>query len=164
MACGLVLRQCTDYLRLRLEGQERWEQTSNKQDILELIKSIKSLSQKYDEDAEYHHVAYHTLLCRFMLFRQGGSSNLEYKQQFKEQIEVNEVYNGRVLFGNRLGATARQISTLRLDADIRADVEKAQASARGKYLATSFLLNSDRRRYGELILSLKNGYAKQQNN
>ena len=62
MSYGLVLGQCTDYLRSRLEGQERWEQTLNKQDLLELINSINSLSHKYDEDTEYHHVAYYTLL------------------------------------------------------------------------------------------------------
>ena len=31
-------------------------------------------------------------------------------------------------------------------------------------MATAFLIGSDRRRYGELILSLKNDYAKQQKN
>ena len=80
-AYGLVLRKCTDYLRSNLEGQERWEQTSNKQDLLELIKSIKSLLHKYDEDTEYHHKAYHTLLRRFMLFRKGDYRNSEYKQK-----------------------------------------------------------------------------------
>ena len=44
-AYSLVLGQCTDYLQLRLEGQEGWEQTPNKRDLMELIKSIKSLSQ-----------------------------------------------------------------------------------------------------------------------
>ena len=68
-AYGLVLGKFTDYLRSRLERQERWEQTLNERDLLELIKIIKSLSHKYDEDTEYHHVVYHTLLCRFMLFR-----------------------------------------------------------------------------------------------
>ena len=43
-------------------------------------------------------------------------------------------------------------------------MEKAHISARGKKLATAFLLSSVRRRYGELILSLKNDYAKQQRN
>ena len=57
-----------------------------------------------------------------------------------------------------------EIATLGLDAEIKGDVKKAQASARGKYLATAFLLSSDRRRYSELILSLKNDYAKQQKN
>ena len=56
-AYGLVLGKCTDYLQSRLEGQERWEQTSNEWVLLELIKSIKSLLQKYDKDKEYHHVA-----------------------------------------------------------------------------------------------------------
>ena len=113
------------------------------------------MSQKYDKDTEYHHVAYHTLLCSFMLFQQGDYINSEYKQGFKEQIEVLEAYNGGVLFGNIPGATARDIVTLGLDADIEGYVEKSQASARRKYLATAFLLSSDRRWYIELILSLK---------
>ena len=83
-----MLRQCTDYLWSRLEGQERWEHTSNEQNLLELINTIKSLSHIYDEDTEYHHVAYFTLFCQFMLFWKGDYSNLEYKQIFKEQIEV----------------------------------------------------------------------------
>ena len=43
-------------------------------------------------------------------------------------------------------------------------MEKYQTAGRGKYLATAFLLSSERHRYGELTLSLKNDYAKQQRN
>ena len=49
-----------------------------------------------------------------------------------------------------------------LNAETEGDAEKAHVLARGKYLATAFLISSDRRQYGELILSLKNEYAKQQ--
>ena len=44
---------------------------------------------------------------------------------------------------------------LGLNAETEGDVEKTQILARGKYLATAFLVRSDRRRYGELIMSLK---------
>ena len=74
-ACGLVIGQCTDYLRSCIEGQEVWEETPNERDLLGLIKSIKSLSHKYDEDMGYHHIVYHTLFRRFMLFRKGDCSN-----------------------------------------------------------------------------------------
>ena len=68
---GLVLWQCTEYLRSRLEGQKKWETTSNERDQIELLKTFKSLSHKYDKDTEYHHVVYHTLLHRLMIFCQG---------------------------------------------------------------------------------------------
>ena len=103
---------------------------------------------KYDGGTEYHHAAYHTLLCRFILFRQGDYSNSEYKQRFKEQVEVLEVYNKRILFGNSPGDTAREIAMLGLNAETKGDVEKAQVSARRKYFATVFILSLDRRRYG----------------
>ena len=95
-----------------------------------------------------------------MLFWQGDFRNSEYKQRFKEQIEVFEVYNRGVLFGNRPEATAQDIAILGLNAETKGDVEKTQVLARGKYLTTTFLLSSYMRRYGELILSLKNYYAK----
>ena len=66
---GLVIGQCIEYLRSQLEGQKKWETTSNERDLLNLLKSVKSLSHKYNEDTEDHHVAYYTLLRRFMLFR-----------------------------------------------------------------------------------------------
>ena len=119
-----MLGQCTDYLRSCLEGQEKWEATSNERDLLGLLKSIKSLSHKYDEDTEYHHVAYHTLPRRFMLFRQGDYSNSEYKHRFKEQIEVLEDYNGGFLFRNIPEATARETVMLVLNAETKGDVEK----------------------------------------
>ena len=68
MAYVLMLGQCTNYLRSRLEGQEKWETMSNKWDLLGLLKIVNSLSHKYDKDTEYYHVAYHTLLRHFMLF------------------------------------------------------------------------------------------------
>ena len=82
-AYGLVLWQCIDYPRSQIEGQEKWETTSNEKDPLKLLKSVKSLLHKYDEKTDYHHMAYHTLLRRFMLFCQGNSINLENKQRLK---------------------------------------------------------------------------------
>ena len=79
-----------------------------------------------------------------MLFRKGDYSNSQYKQRFKEQIDVLEAYNGGFLFGNIPGATSREIAMMGLNVETEGDVEKAQVSARGKYLATAFLLSSDR--------------------
>ena len=71
-----------------------------------------------------------------------------------------EAYNWGVLFGNIPGSTAHKIALLGLNVEITYNVEKAQILARGKYLTSVFLLSLDRRRYGYLILSLKNNYAK----
>ena len=53
-----------------------------------------------------------------MLFRQGGYSNSEYKQHFKEQIEVLEAYNGGGTIreqSRRYGALDRATGTKRGD-------------------------------------------------
>ena len=130
-AYGLVIGQCNYYIRSRLKGQDNWDRTSNDRDLLELLKSVKSLSHKYDEDTEYHHVAHHTLLRRFMLFCQGDSSNSEYIKRFKDHIDVLGAYNGRVLFRNSPVSTARELTLLGLNTEIAVDVEKAHISAGG---------------------------------
>ena len=68
---------------------------------------------------------------------------------------------GGVVFVNILVATARNITLLRLNTESADNMYKAQISVRGRYMATAFLLSSDRRRYGDLILSLKTNYTKQ---
>ena len=50
---------------------------------------------------------------------------MEYKQRSKEQIEVLEAYYRGVLFRNSQEATAREIATLGLEAEIGEDVEKS---------------------------------------
>ena len=71
---------------------------------------------------------------------------------FKEKIVFLEAYNGGTLTGKRLGTKAQEIKLLDIDANSKHNVEKARTLVRGKYLETAFLLISDRRRYGELIL------------
>ena len=58
-----------------------------------------------------------------------------------------EAYNRGVLFEKILGATAQEITILELNAENKGNTEKAQISARGKYLATKFVLSPDRHRY-----------------
>ena len=99
-----------------------------------------------------------------MLFWKGDYINLEYTQRLKEHIEVLEAYNGGVLFSNSTVDTSQKIAKIVRDAEINWDMGKAQVSTRGKYLTTAFLISSDRHRYSEMILLLKNYYAKQQKN
>ena len=74
-------------------------------------------------------MAYHPLVCRFMLFLQGDSSNSEYKQRFQDKVDVIETYNGGGTVHKSPGETAREIKILGLDPDIKEDVKKARASA-----------------------------------
>ena len=75
-----------------------------------------------------------------------------------------KAYNEGVLFGNNPGAMSHEIVLLGLNEETEGNAEKSQISVRGKYMATSFLLSSDMRQYGDLILLLKDNYTKQQRN
>ena len=68
------------------------------------------------------------------------------------------------MFGKTPRATDRDIKLLELDTNSKDNSKKAQTLEKGKCLATAFLLFPDRRQNGELILTLKNDYTKQQRN
>ena len=136
----------------------------NEHNLLAIISSIKSLAHKYDKETEFHHVAYHKLVLRFILFWKGYSSNAEYKWRFREQLEFIETYNRGTPFGNSLVATAREVKVLVLDPDAREYDYKARVVAQLNYLTVAFPLSSDQSRYGELISSLKKNYAMKQKN
>ena len=61
-------------------------------------------------------MAYHPLVCRFMLFLQGDSSNSEYKQRFQYKVYVIETYKwggGTVQEQPRGNGTGNQDSRVR---------------------------------------------------
>ena len=69
-------------------------------------------------------VAYHMLVHRFVLFRQGDSSNVEYKTEGSESSwRFIDTCNGVILFGNSPGATEWEIKVLGIDPDISKDVQ-----------------------------------------
>ena len=98
----------------------------------------------------------------FILFRQGDRSNYKYKQNFKEQAEVFEAYNRGFLSGNSPVSTSREIKFIGLDVEKKGGVETERSLERSKYLTVALLLRLDQCRCGNLILDLKNNYAKQQ--
>ena len=80
---------------------------------------MKFMDHTYNEDTDFHHVDYCTLFHSFVLFRQGNSSNSEYKQKFIEKLEIIKAYNKGGTFGNSPGLTLLVIKLLGFDANAK---------------------------------------------
>ena len=75
-----------------------------------------------------------------------------------------EAYNGGGPIWEQPGSDGKEDRNTGTGRGYQRGRRKNVSVGNGKYLATTFLLSSYRRRYGELILSLQNDYAKQQKN
>ena len=102
---------------------------------------------------------------QFYAFRHNELSINEFYKQFIAWTEVIDGYNGgEEKFGSSTGGTARELRILALDANSANDIATAKEVVREKYLTIAFLLVSDLKRYGKLLLDLRNDFAKGQKN
>jgi hypothetical protein len=83
----------------------------------------------------------------------------EYYNQFKDLVSNAEWLGSDIgLNSERVDANVQEIAA---DPDMPTEAEWEQARARAKdeYLAVAFLLNSDKRQYGDLIWTIENEYT-----
>ena len=162
-AYSLILGQCTENLQSRLKQTTQWATFSVSFNSLMLLDSIQSIAFKY-EDRKFQPLALHQVKQSFYSFNQGNLSNSEYLQQFKNRSEMAESH------GTDLTDRAVAVMLMKQNpVDAAKNFETGLSDAERKlYLdaagdlcqAVAFLVQSDKRRYGELLSDLENDYTK----
>jgi hypothetical protein len=157
---SLVLGQCTDLLQSKLKQQNAWEAISEKQDAIALIGLIKTITFRF-EDQKFLPLALYQSKAHLYNLRQGDMTNTDYLQRFQNLVDVATAYNGQLhdqaivdIVTERLHPSASYDS---LNADQKRVVQTASSEL---YLATMFIRQSDRRRYGKLSEDLENSFTK----
>ena len=82
-AYSLILGQCTDLLQSKMKQQTSWAVISAAQDAIELIKLIKSITFKF-EDQKFLPLALYQAKANLYNLRQGTMSNHDYLQRFNK--------------------------------------------------------------------------------
>jgi hypothetical protein len=155
---SLVWGQCSDIMRQKLEALDSFEATSTAGDGIALLKSIKSLTFNFQSQKYLPH-SIHETKRRFYLFSQGKMSTVTYHEQFLNIVEV--LHTIRASIGVEPGIQemiAKEKSKAVADLS-----EQDKSEAQEWYLATAFVLGSDRGRYGKLLENLENDYLQGRN-
>jgi hypothetical protein len=155
----LIWGQCTDAMRARLEAKISYAAMYAGYDSLELMKSPKASVYNF-QGLKYPHQTLHKLKRRFYLYAQDKHMMCQtYLEKFKNRVEVIEHSGGAIGREPRLideGLANRKPPIVGLPT---ADHHKeAEAFSRDACLVITFLLSSDRNRYGALIKKLKNDF------
>ena len=159
-AYSLVLGQCTDLLQSKLKQQNAWAAIALAQDVIELIKLIKSITFKF-EDQKFLPLALHQAKANVYNLRQGNMTNHDYLQRFNNLVDIATTYNGELHDQAIVDIMVQRLhpgsNFSALDIDERIAIDRAASDMN---LATMFIHQSDRRRYGKLSEELENAFTK----
>ena len=151
---SLLLGQCTDLLKSKLEQSHEWHAAPTTYDVLVLIMIIRTITLKFDEQ-KYLPLALHQAKANFYNIRQGSLSNAEYIEKFNNIFDIATAYN-RQLHDQEITDIATETAHTGVDYDTLTATQQAivQENAKDMYLACAFLGQSDRKRYGRLLEEL----------
>ena len=159
-AYSLILGQCSDQLRTKLKQQTTWENVSATQDGIELIKLIKTVVFKF-EDQKYLPLALVNAKGNLYSFRQGSLSNDDYLKRFNNLVDIAMSYDGQLYDQAILDfITEKKHPGVNYTALSNAQQQTVQDAAHEMYCATLFINGADRRRVGKLQEDLENNYTR----
>jgi uncharacterized membrane protein YgcG len=156
---ALVLGQCSQALRNRMEAHDSWARINEQSGVMELLQLIQTCMIQRQTRQKPTHSLFEAE-SQVYAFKQRTLANNEYYERFKDLVTNAD------RLGGDIGGHSDRIDTLleeiAVDPDMPTDVERDQARARAKdqYLAIMFLMNSDRARYGSLIRDVENEYTR----
>ena len=157
---SVILGQCTDAMRAKLESQDEYKWITDKSDAVELLKLIRGVAFNF-QSQKYNVLSLHESVQHFYVQCQGEHMTCQaYLEQFNNNKDIVEHCRGTI--GAHPGLIAEQLTEMGTDWD---NVDEAQLvtttnETKEAYMVVAFLMNSDRRRFRNLLMELENNYLK----
>ena len=133
--------------------------------MLGLLEAIKTIIYNL-EDQKFLPLSLHHAKRKFHAFRQGNLPNPDYLNRFINLVNMAESYNAKI-YDQAMFKIAQDytVYSMAAEADLKDDeLKMIETTAQEIYLACTFVINSDLRRYGSLIEELENDYTKGNDN
>ena len=168
-AYALVLGQCTELLRSKLKQQPKWEEVESQQDVLRLLGLIRAITFKF-EDQKYLPLALLESKLQVYNLRQNKMSCHEYLEKFQNLVAIAVSYKGRmhdlalcifVIDQDREGKYSDARNNGKTNEEV---LTLARDDAEEMCLATMFIAQADKQRFGKLQEELANDYTKGNDN
>ena len=148
----LIFGQCSEGIRAKLSSMNNYEEIEETYDLVGLLKGIQAVMYSYQGQQHRSHAVIEAQRRLYSL-RQDNMSCQEYLDRFKIMVSVVEHCGGEIGYS---------LKELEVREKAGGDILKIKTELREQYLATMFLLGSDRSRYGRMLDELENQYSQQQ--
>lgn len=158
----IVLGQCSDPMKAKLEGQEDWEEINTEHNLVKLLKNIKVWMLNQQGSKSPVVAAYSSIIALTRVRQNRHESLMDYRKRFiaasqvLEHIEVDLGTSLKKIVGKTLqsdGVTTRESAT-------NSQLKAAETKVLNRLLAVAFISGADRARYQEIEADLENQYLK----
>ena len=82
----IILDQCLPSLRSQLEGAKTFEETKEKNDIVELLKLIRDFCCKHHQNNDKFYAFFNSIRALFINFQKNDQINDEYLKEFQARL------------------------------------------------------------------------------
>jgi hypothetical protein len=161
---NLIWGQCSKALKEKLKSRQGYSNAQEANDASWLVISIKELSFKFEEQKYFFLSMFEAKRKLFALWQAINQTIQDYHATFMNLVNAIKHFGGT--FGTEQALVDYSAKALGFGEDYHDEADKmedAKRASRQRFLATAFILNSDRLRYGELIRELANGFVKGRN-
>ena len=160
---SLILGQCTDIMRQKIESHDLFAGVSSVGDGLGLLKLIKGVAFQFQSQKYLPH-ALHEALKRYYNSAQGKFANTQaYLEQFQNVVAVVTESGGSVAGHDGVENTIIAEGEVYREDMTEAQLTAVKEEATAQSTAMAFLLGCDRSRYGRLIDDLENVFLQNRN-
>ena len=143
---------------------KEFQNLSSQNDGLGLLRAIKTTTYQF-ESRQYPPHALHTAKRRFFLCSQGKATTVaSHYETFRNMVEIINQSGGSLGSDEATKKIIAKEEKLQWDSLTHEQATSIESAANERYLATAFLLSSDRIWFAGLITSLQNDYSKGINN
>ena len=141
-AYGLILGQCTQGVKNKLEARRDWEELESEHDPIQLLQAIKAITQDY-QDSKYPIASIYKALTTLFNIRQEEKEGLSaYIKRFKNAQDIMEAQHGKL--------DLMQYVT-KMDDYEEDQHDEFEAQAYNQLLAYIFVQGADPKRSGDLL-------------
>ena len=156
---ALLLGQCSQALRNRMEPHEDWVTINNDSDVIALLRLIQTCMSHKQTRRDTDHAAVEADIAIYR-FTQNNLPDNVYYEKFKDLLQTTESLGSEI--GCQHDRIYAQLKKIAVDLDNPTDeeTETARLQAKDRYLGILFLVNSDQRRYGSLIRDIENQHTR----
>jgi hypothetical protein len=156
---AVVWRQCTSDMQELLRSTDVFQAIDENNDVIALLKLIRS-STVMDQRSQHPALSALQAINNFTSFRQMNMTNDIYREGFRDRVDIYEEVTGQMI----------GCDTKRVEEEFGGSIDNVESNnpnlvaakkfCRDKFLAVAFIQHADKKRYGDLQISLANDYLR----
>ena len=155
---NVVWGQCSKLLQNKLKANPKYDDFNNSSDVVMLLKEIKLLSNKIEENASSYD-ALHEAKTKLYRYQQGDNDSLaDHMRNFKDLCNSVEYHGGDTFFDETMKENEIR-ADVKDDIPTDSSIDGYRNRVIGKAKAVAFLKSANRKTYGKLLMSIREQHS-----